>query len=104
MKKSLAITIIFLFLVLLTACAAGPNQLVNTPDDDGIVAGFWGGLWHGLVYGFAFIGSLFSDNIALYAVANNGGWYNFGFWLGAGGAVTGIMEAIGKTIAYIFTK
>lgn len=47
------------------------------------IYGFWGGLWHGLVLPFSFFGQLFSENIAMYAVANNGGWYNFGFWLGA---------------------
>ena len=46
--------------------------------------GFWSGLWHGIVAPFAFIGSLFSDSIAMYAVNNNGGWYDFGFVLGAG--------------------
>ena len=47
--------------------------------------GFWGGLWHGLILPFAWIGSLFSDNIAIYAYNNNGGWYDFGFVLGVGG-------------------
>ena len=47
--------------------------------------GFWGGLWHGIVAPISFIGSLFSDNIAMYAVNNSGGWYDFGFWLGIGG-------------------
>jgi|TARA_R110000772_G_scaffold267357_1_gene391186 hypothetical protein len=46
--------------------------------------GFWGGLWHGIVAPFAFICSLFSDDIAMYALNNNGGWYDFGFVLGAG--------------------
>ena len=46
--------------------------------------GFWGGLWHGLIAFFAWIGSLFSDDIAIYAVNNNGGWYDFGFVLGSG--------------------
>jgi len=41
--------------------------------------GFWGGVWHGMICQFSFIGSLFSDDIAVYAVNNNGGWYNFGF-------------------------
>ena len=31
-----------------------------------------------------FIGSLFFDDIAMYAINNNGGWYDFGFVLGAG--------------------
>jgi hypothetical protein len=46
--------------------------------------GFLGGLWHGIIAPFAFIGSIFSDDIAIYAVNNNGGWYDFGFVLGAG--------------------
>lgn len=46
--------------------------------------GFWGGLWHGMIAPFAWIGSLFSDDIAIYAVNNNGGWYDFGFILGIG--------------------
>ncbi|NCA84940.1 MAG: hypothetical protein EOM83_05110 [Clostridia bacterium] len=45
---------------------------------------FWGGLWHGFIAPVSFVGSLFNDNIALYAVNNNGGWYDFGFVLGAG--------------------
>jgi hypothetical protein len=31
---------------------------------------------------FSFLVSLFDDNVAVYAVYNNGGWYNFGFVLG----------------------
>ena len=46
--------------------------------------GFLGGLWHGIIAPFSFIGSLFSDSIALYAVNNTGAWYDFGFVLGAG--------------------
>ena len=47
--------------------------------------GFWGGLWHGIVAPLAWLGSLFSSDIAVYAVNNNGGWYDFGFLLGIGG-------------------
>ncbi|HOP12418.1 MAG TPA: hypothetical protein PLH09_00460 [Lentimicrobium sp.] len=32
----------------------------------------------------SFTGSLISDSIAMYAVNNNGGWYDFGFVPGAG--------------------
>jgi hypothetical protein len=33
---------------------------------------------------FSFFGSLISDKIAMYAINNNGAWYNFGFVIGAG--------------------
>ena len=46
--------------------------------------GFLFGLWHGLIAPISFFGSLVSDNIAMYAMNNNGGWYDFGFVIGAG--------------------
>jgi len=46
--------------------------------------GFFAGLWHGIISPLSFIGSLFSNKIAMYAVNNSGGWYDFGFVLGAG--------------------
>ena len=70
------------FMVGLTACAAGPNVLKNTPSEDRDVAGFWRGLWHGLISPITFLVSLFSDSVTIYEVHNNGGWYNFGFLLG----------------------
>ena len=44
--------------------------------------GFWAGLWHGFIFPLAWIVSLFVDKVAVYAVPNNGGWYDFGFFLG----------------------
>lgn len=46
--------------------------------------GFWYGLWHGVILPFSFLGTLFSDKISIYAIYNNGGWYDFGFFLGVG--------------------
>lgn len=46
--------------------------------------GFWNGLWHGMIAPISFFGSLFSNDIAMYGMNNNGGWYDFGFVLGAG--------------------
>lgn len=61
-----------------TACAA--TQQAHTVAAG--APGFWFGLWHGLIFPLAWIVSLFASNIAVYAVPNNGGWYNFGFFLG----------------------
>lgn len=44
--------------------------------------GFWAGLWHGLIFPLAWVVSLFTNSVAVYAVPNNGGWYNFGYFLG----------------------
>jgi hypothetical protein len=41
--------------------------------------GFFSGLFHGFIIIISFIGSLFFDDISIYAIYNNGGWYNFGY-------------------------
>lgn len=55
--------------------------------------GFWHGFWHGGTCFFSFIGSLFSDDIAIYAIYNNGGWYDFGFALGIGALTGGVSSS-----------
>ena len=84
MRRLAMLSVVVLVLVLVVGCAAGPNELVKTEDDEGRVAGFWRGLWHGIIAPLTFIISLFSDNVHFYEVHNNGGWYDFGFVLGAG--------------------
>jgi hypothetical protein len=68
--------------MLLAACTAGPNNLMNTVGSQGEVAGFWQGLWHGLIVIVTFIISLFNDNVTVYEVHNNGAAYNLGFIFG----------------------
>lgn len=70
--------------LLLTACAPGVNPEIGAAPQDGSVAGFWLGLWHGIIAPVTFVISLFTDNVNLYEVHNNGNWYDFGFVLGAG--------------------
>jgi hypothetical protein len=100
MKKTMLICILISFTLILSACAAGPNQLRNTPDEDGEVAGFWRGIWHGLISPITFIISLFNKSIYVFEVHNNGGWYTFGFLLGAsmtfGGSGSGAAYRRGK--------
>ncbi|BBC71063.1 conserved hypothetical protein [Altererythrobacter sp. B11] len=65
--------------LLLAACASqSPDAVSNAPS----APGFLLGLWQGFIFPFAWIGSLVSPDIAVYAVPNNGGWYDFGFFLG----------------------
>lgn len=78
-----------LLLLLLAACAAGPNTAALTPAADGSVAGFWLGLWHGLIAPITFVISLFADKVSFYEIHNNGGWYDFGFLLGASSSLGG---------------
>ena len=76
----------------LTACAA-------TQQSDAVVAGSPGfllGLWHGFIFPVAWIVSLFMPKVAVYAVPNNGGWYDFGYFLGI--VVFGVGAKRGHTV------
>ena len=44
--------------------------------------GFLLGLWHGFIFPVAWLLSLFMPDVAVYAVPNDGGWYDFGYFLG----------------------
>ncbi len=85
MKKNQVVLLILIMVVMLclSGCTAGPNPMVGRPLYNGTTAGFWLGLWHGMICPVTFVVSLFSDNVHIYEVFNNGGWYNFGFILGA---------------------
>ena len=64
--------------LLLSACAATQQAAVV----EAAAPGFWLGAWHGFIFPVAFLVSLFMPEVALYAVPNNGGWYDFGFFVG----------------------
>ncbi len=66
-----------LALLFVAGCAPGNERFISGP------AGFWAGLWHGLIFIVTFIISLFTDSVRMYEVSNTGGWYDFGFLLGA---------------------
>lgn len=80
--QSRFITIILLLVVVILASCADVSNIENCVTSEPY--GFFGGLWHGFIAPLSFFGSLVFDGIALYAVNNNGGWYDFGFVLGAG--------------------
>jgi hypothetical protein len=50
----------------------------HTPD----TPGFLMGIWHGFIFPVAWVLSLFVQGVAVYAVPNQGGWYDFGFFIG----------------------
>jgi hypothetical protein len=83
LRKLWLLSVIILAVLALAGCAAGPNPAEDVPIPDETLDGFWSGLWHGLISPITFIISLFSDNVNIYEVHNNGGWYNFGFLFGA---------------------
>jgi hypothetical protein len=62
----------------LSACTATQDSAAVAPT----APGFLLGLWHGFIFPVAWVVSLFIDKVAVYAVPNNGGWYDFGYFLG----------------------
>ncbi|MFK7922999.1 MAG: hypothetical protein AB8H47_13630 [Bacteroidia bacterium] len=84
MKKPYLFIASLLGVVLLSSCTAEPLNLDACIELAKQPSGFWLGLWHGCIAPVTFILSLFVDTIEMYDVFNNGGWYNFGFVLGAG--------------------
>ena len=60
----------------LSACATQPHPSAAQPP------GFWMGLLHGFTIMLSLIGSIFTD-YRIYAFPNSGGWYDFGYFLGA---------------------
>jgi hypothetical protein len=78
---------VLIILVLLSACATQPEPTAFDPP------GFFIGFWNGLTIFFSLIAHLFNSNIRIYAFPNSGGWYDFGFFLGAGAALGGAGSA-----------
>ncbi len=64
--------------LLLASCAA--QQTASGVEAE--APGFFLGVWHGFIFPVAWIISLFVDSVAIYAVPNNGGWYDFGYFVG----------------------
>ena len=77
MTRTRILALIALSLVL-TACIAKQSSAAVSPNGPG----FLDGVLHGFIFPVAWIVSLFTDKIAVYAVPNNGGWYNFGYFIG----------------------
>jgi hypothetical protein len=79
LRRAVFVVVALGAVALLSSCAAGPNPSVGTGDD---APGFLMGLWHGIIVFFTFVISLFRDDVSVYEVANDGNWYDFGFFLG----------------------
>ena len=74
-ERRAAALVVMLFVAGCTAHQAASGVAPGAP-------GFVLGLWHGFIFPVAWIASIFVPDIAVYAVPNNGGWYDFGYFLG----------------------
>lgn len=81
-KNNLFIFAALILLILIASSCAGVTDIEACRTEPPY--GFWAGLLHGFIAPFSFVVSLFMDSVAIYEINNNGGWYDFGFCLGAG--------------------
>lgn len=81
MKKIALPLLTLLACIVVSGCADNVTFIEATKMHP---VGFWYGLWHGMIAPISWLFSLFSDNISMYAIYNNGGWYNLGFLFGIG--------------------
>ena len=84
-------------LALLSACA---KQTLPGAVDPASDAGFLLGLWHGFIFPIAWFLSLIVPEVSIYAVPNNGGWYDFGYFLGI--CVFGVGANKGKKTVTVY--
>jgi hypothetical protein len=75
MKRSL---LIIAAALLLAGCLATESSTAINPAGPGFLLG----MWHGFIFPVTFLFSLFTDDVAIYAVPNNGNWYDAGFFIG----------------------
>jgi len=90
-KFNLFILIILFLSFFISGCA---DQVTFSEAAYREEVGFWYGLWHGIIMPIAWLISLFDNDAAIYAIYNNGGWYDSGYLLGimliiGGGASAG---------------
>lgn len=71
--------LLLLATVSLAGCARqAAGTVSHAPDTPGLLLG----IWHGFIFPAAWLLSLFVPDVAVYAVPNNGGWYDFGYFVG----------------------
>jgi len=79
--KNLKILMLVSLVLLLSGCADNVSFVEALTME---AVGFWYGLWHGTIAVIAFIWHWFDNDVAVYAIYNSGGWYDFGFLIGIG--------------------
>ncbi len=88
MKNAFILLAFAVMLFVFSGCAE------STPDTEPY--GFLSGLLHGILMPFAFIGSLFMDNVVIYGDPNTGLWYDLGYVIGASIIFGGSGGGIGR--------
>ena len=89
LRRAWPLLILVAFVMAVGSCTASqpPGALISAVEP---APGFWKGFWHGFIAPIAFVVSLFSNEVRIYAFPNAGRWYDFGFMLGISGFSGGV--------------
>ena len=87
-------------LALLSALAACAEQVPGAVAP--AAPGFLAGLWHGFIFPVAGLRAGIMPEVEVYAVPNNGGWYDFGYFLGI--CVFGVGAHRGRKITRVIVR
>ena len=71
-----------MLLLVVVSCTATPEVVDACVESEPV--GFLHGLWHGVISPVMLLAQIWVEDVAVYEVNNSGGWYDFGFLLGAG--------------------
>ena len=88
--KTFRLSLMLASMAILISCATQPS---GEPLD---APGFFRGYLHGLVILFSLIWHLFDSSVRIYAFPNSGGWYDFGFVLGAASSLGSASSAAAR--------
>ncbi|RTZ23039.1 hypothetical protein [Vibrio penaeicida] len=79
MKCRMRVILVSIFVMVISGCADHVSLEAAVEMEK---VGFWTGLWHGFILPFSMLGSMLWEEVAIYAIYNAGGWYDFGYFLG----------------------
>ena len=75
-RRAMGFLLLTCIVLIISSCAHQPEPNAYNPP------GFFSGLLHGFLIFFSLLGGIFTD-MRIYAFPNTGGWYDFGYFLGA---------------------
>jgi len=93
MRHTILVLVVLVALGLTGCFAEGAPEAVEAVRSP---SGFWMGLWHGMISWIAFIVGWFDPSVEIYERFNNGGWYDFGFLMGAGSSAGGCSSGVSR--------
>lgn len=88
--KNALVPLLLISIFIFTGCA--DTEVIDPCVDPATREGFLMGIVQGFIAPVTFIISIFSDNVAMYAVNNSGWLYDLGFLIGIGGFSGGVFK------------